>query len=138
MTPSNRLRLIAAALGATTVLAGLGVRFALPRGVATDIGGDALYAVLVYAAVTFTAPRARPTSIAVVAGSLCVAIELCQLTGLPRLWAGGFPPIALVFGTGFDARDIVVYLAAVALAAIVDVITGQKRAAVRRSRLDVR
>lgn len=135
MTAVGRRRLAAVALAAATVPAGLTMRFVLPRGVATDIGGDALYAVLVYAAVVLIAPRARPALVAGVAGSFCVAIELFQLTGLPRLWGADFPPIALVLGTGFDARDIVVYVAAAALAAGVDMVTGRtERCGRRRSR----
>lgn len=120
MTTAGRRRLIAAGLAAATVVAGLAVRFALRGGAASDIAGDALYAVLVYLIVVFLAPRARPAAVAAVAGSLCVAIELFQLTGLPVAWAATFPPIALVLGSGFDARDIVVYLVAVAAAAFID------------------
>lgn len=120
MTPSGKRRVIAVAVGVTTVAAGLAVRFALPRGGARDIGGDALYAVLVYAAVVVLAPRARPAVVALVAGAICVAVELFQLTGLPLAWAATFPPIALALGTGFDARDIVVYVVAVTVAALVD------------------
>lgn len=127
MTASGRRRLVAVGVGAATVLAGLAMRFALPHGAATDIAGDALYAILVYAAVVFLVPGARPAMAALAAGAICVAIELFQLTGLPRDWAADFPPIALVLGTGFDVRDIVVYVAAVALAAAVDTVTGRRR-----------
>ena len=120
MTAAGRRRLISAGLAVATVLAGLAVRFALRRGVASDVAGDALYALLSYLIVVVVAPRARPTVVATSAGSLCVAIELFQLTGLPAAWAVTFPPIALVLGTGFDARDIVVYLVAVTGAAFVD------------------
>lgn len=120
MTTARRRRLVAAGLAVTTVLAGLAVRFALRRGAASDVAGDALYAILIYLVVAFLAPRTRPAVAAVVAASLCVAIELFQLTGLPAAWAATFPPIALVLGTGFDARDIVVYLVAVAGAAFLD------------------
>ncbi|MFT4226890.1 DUF2809 domain-containing protein [Micropruina sp.] len=126
MTTAGRRRLIAAGLAVVTVLAGLAVRFALRRGAASDVAGDGLYAILIYLIVVFLAPRARPAVAAVVAGSLCVAIELFQLTGLPVTWAATFPPIALVLGTGFDARDIVVYLVAVAGAAFMDKTIGTR------------
>lgn len=126
MTTVGRRRLIAAALAVATVLAGLAVRFALRRGAASDVAGDALYAILIYLIVVFLMPRARPTAVAVAAGSLCVAIELFQLTGLPVAWAAAFPPIALVLGTGFDARDIVVYLVAVAGVAFIDKTIGAR------------
>lgn len=127
MTASGKRRLTAVGIGTATVMAGLAMRFALPRSAATDIGGDALYAVLVYAAMVFVAPRTRPATVALAAGAICAAIELLQLTGLPRAWAASFPPIALVLGTGFDARDIIVYLAAVTIAAVVDLVTGRRR-----------
>ncbi len=120
MTTTGRRRLIAVGLAAATVMAGLAVRFMLRRGAASDVAGDALYAILVYLIVVFLAPRARPAAVAAVAGSLCVTIELFQLTGLPVAWAATFPPIALVLGSGFDARDIVVYLVAVAGTAFTD------------------
>ncbi len=120
MTTAGRRRLIAAGLAVATVFVGLAVRFALRRGAVSDVAGDGLYAILIYLIVVFLAPRARAAVAAVVAGSLCVAIELFQLTGLPVAWAATFPPIALVLGTGFDARDIVVYLVAVAGAAFLD------------------
>lgn len=66
-----------------TVAAGLVVHLALPGSIGTDIAGDALYAVLIYLLVVVLAPRLRPTSVAVIAGTVCVAIELFQLTGLP-------------------------------------------------------
>ena len=120
MTTAGRRRLIAAGLAVATVFVGLAVRFALRRGAVSDVAGDGQYAILIYLIVVFLAPRARAAVAAVVAGSLCVAIELFQLTGLPVAWAATFPPIALVLGTGFDARDIVVYLVAVAGAAFLD------------------
>ena len=120
MTTAGRRRLIAAGLAVATVFVGLAVRFALRRGTASDVAGDGLYAILIYLIVVFLAPRARAAVAAVVAGSLCVAIELFQLTGLPVAWSATFPPIALVLGTGFDARDIVVYFVAVAGAAFLD------------------
>ncbi|MFT3970535.1 MAG: DUF2809 domain-containing protein [Micropruina sp.] len=126
MTTIGRRRLTAAGLAAATVSAGLAVRFALRRGAASDVGGDALYAVLIYVIIVFLVPRARPSVVAVVAGSLCVAIELFQLTTLPAAWAATFPPVALVLGTGFDARDLVVYLIAVAGAASMDKIIGAR------------
>ncbi len=126
MTTVGRRRLIAAGLTVATVAAGLAVRFALRRGAASDVAGDGLYAILIYLIVVVLAPRARPAVAAVVAGLLCVGIELFQLTGLPVAWAATFPPIALVLGTGFDARDIVVYLVAVAGAAFMDKTIGAR------------
>lgn len=130
-TPRHR-RLVAAGLAAATVLCGLSVRFAYPRGAASDIAGDALYAVLVYLIVVFVSPRTRPVVVAVIAALLCVAVEVFQLTGLPHAWAATFPPVALVLGTGFDARDILVYLGAVVVACASDCLVVHLRARRRR------
>ncbi|MFT4215720.1 MAG: DUF2809 domain-containing protein [Micropruina sp.] len=120
MTTPGRRRLFAAGGAAATVLAGLTTHFVRPHGTSSDIAGDALYAVLIYTLVVFALPRTPPAVAAVIAGSACVAIELFQLTGLPRLWAATFSPIALVLGTGFDVRDLVVYVVAVAVAGLID------------------
>lgn len=128
MTAAGSRRLVAVALAIATVAAGLGMRAVLPRGVATDAAGDALYAVLIYTLTVAVLPRTRPATIALLAGAFCVAVEFFQLTGLPRVWATVFPPIALVLGTGFDARDIVVYLAALTIAAALDTVAFRRRA----------
>ena len=127
-TPASGRRRIAALLQAVvTVAAGLVVHLVLPGSVGTDIAGDALYAVLIYLLVVVLAPRLRPASVAVIAGTLCLALELFQLTGLPRVWAESFGPVALVFGSGFDVRDLVVYVAAVSAAALLDTALGHRR-----------
>ena len=51
----------------------------------------------------------------------CVGVELLQLTGVPLALAERVPPVALLLGTGFDARDLVVYVCAVAVAVAVDI-----------------
>lgn len=51
----------------------------------------------------------------------CVGVELLQLTGVPLAIAERVPPVTLLLGTGFDARDLVVYVCAVAVAVAVDV-----------------
>ena len=118
---ARRVRRIAAALALTVVVvSGLLVARVLPPSMATDVAGDALYAVAVYAGLALLAPRMLPSLLAVIAAAWCVGVELFQLTGLPLAWAAGFPPAALVLGSGFDARDVVVYIAALAAAALVD------------------
>lgn len=54
------------------------------------------------------------------AAAWCVAVELFQLTGLPGQWGVAFPPLMLVLGTVFDARDLLIYVVAIALCAVVD------------------
>jgi hypothetical protein len=116
----------AGALGAI-VAAGLVVHGLLPDSAATDIAGDALYAVAIYAGLVVLLGRTKSAIVAALAAAWCIAVELLQLTGVPRALAEGFAPLALVFGTGFHARDLVVYVAAVAVAAIVDTAVRRRR-----------
>ena len=121
--PSGRprtRRIVAAALLAATVGAGLVVHVALPDTAATDIAGDALYAVAAYLAVVLIAPRLPPLVVGAIAAAWCVGVELFQLTGLPLAWGAQFAPAMLVLGTVFDARDLGVYVATIALATACD------------------
>lgn len=113
-------RLVAALLLVVTVAAGLLVHGVLPDTAATDIAGDALYAVAAYLAVVLIAPRLPPLAAGGIAAAWCVAVELFQLTGLPLVWGATFPPVMLVLGTVFDARDLLVYVATIILATAVD------------------
>ncbi len=118
----RRRRLIAGVLLAVTVGAGLLVHALLPDNAATDIAGDALYAMAAYLAVVLLAPRLPALAAGVIAAAWCVAVELFQLTGLPLAWGAHFTPAMLVFGTVFDARDVLVYLLTIALATAVAVV----------------
>ena len=118
--PSIRRRAIAAVLLIATIGAGLLVHGALPDTAATDIAGDALYAVAAYLAVVLVAPRLSPLVVGGIAAAWCTAVELFQLTGLPLVWGAQFSPVMLVLGTVFDARDLVVYLVTIALATALD------------------
>lgn len=118
---ARRLRRTAAAVAmAALVIAGLIVHLALPETSASDIAGDALYAAAVYTAIVLIAPGLRPIAAALIAAALCLAIELFQLTGIPLRLGVLFPPAMLVLGTVFDARDLVVYPAAVGVVWAVD------------------
>lgn len=86
-----------------------------------DIAGDALYAVLIYALITCALPRARSDAVAVAAALVCATVEFSQLTGIPRALAEAFPPVQLVLGSGFDPRDLAVYVCAVAVTVAIDV-----------------
>lgn len=119
MTAITRRRIVLFILAAVTVTAGLIVHCTV-TGVPGDVAGDALYAVLIFLLVALVAPRAHPAAVAVIAFAVCAAVELLQLTGLPRELASVFPPSALILGSGFDARDIVVYAVAVAVTALAD------------------
>lgn len=115
-----RRRLIAGVLLVATIGAGLLVHAALPDTRATDIAGDALYAVAAYLAVVLLAPRLPALAAAAIAAGWCTGVELFQLTGLPLTWGAQFPPVMLVLGTVFDARDLVVYLATIAAVTALD------------------
>ncbi|MGX5771343.1 DUF2809 domain-containing protein [Microbacterium trichothecenolyticum] len=122
---TRRRRTVAAVLLAATVAAGLVVYALLPDTAATDIAGDALYAVAAYVAVVLLAPRLTAIAAGAIAAAWCVGVELFQLTGLPLAWGAQFPPVMLVLGTVFDTRDLVVYVATIILATAVDVLLGK-------------
>lgn len=128
--PLARRRLAAAAAVLCLVLAGLAVHLLLPDSAFSDIAGDALYAGAVYAGLVLVAARWHPLVVGAVALAWCVGVELLQLTGMPERIGGVFPPVMLVLGTVFDARDLVVYAVAVAAATILDLALGRRRVAV--------
>lgn len=130
MIAPARRRLVAASLAALVVVAGLAVHVGASSA-ASDIAGDALYAAMAYLLVVLLAPRWPVWLAAVVAAAWCVAVEFLQLTGLPAVWGAVFPPVRLVLGTGFDARDILVYVVAAGVCAAVDAVI---RLCVRRAR----
>ncbi len=121
-------RLAAVLALAVVVAAGLAVHRLMPSSVASDVAGDALYAVAVYTGLVLLLPRARPLVLAAGAVVWCVAVELLQLTGVPITLAERMPVAALVLGSGFDARDLVVYVLAVASALGVDGVVTRVRA----------
>ncbi len=102
-------RVFAARGIALVVIAGLVVALGLPDTPVTDVTGDALYVAAVYLLVVLVAAHRHPLVVGVVTAAWCVAVELFQLTGLPEVWGTAFWPIMLVFGTVFDARDLLVY-----------------------------
>ncbi|TXK10819.1 DUF2809 domain-containing protein [Microbacterium saccharophilum] len=103
-----------------TVAAGLFVSGVLPDTVATDVAGDALYVVVVWALVVILAPRLPALAVAGIVLVWCTAVELFQLTGLPDAWGAAFTPIMLVLGTVFDPRDLLIYAVATVVLLAVD------------------
>ncbi|PPL14737.1 ribosomal maturation YjgA family protein [Microterricola pindariensis] len=122
--PDARRWLLLGGLVLATLGLGLAVRFGL-AGLAGDLLGGALYAVLVFQLVTAASWLIRPRAvsrwwrIALLTAALCWGVELLQLTGLPEQWAAAFPPARLVFGTTFSAPDLPAYVIGAALAAVV-------------------
>lgn len=124
-TAVKRRRIAAVVALAAVVTAGLAVHMLLPDSAVTDIAGDALYAAAVAAFIVVLAPRWNPLLIGGIAAVWCIGIELFQLTGVPVRVAEVFPPAVLVLGTVFDARDLVVYVLAIAVVTAVDVAVGR-------------
>ncbi|MEV7693550.1 DUF2809 domain-containing protein [Microbacterium sp. NPDC089189] len=120
MSPIAGRRVVAALVAVLTVAAGLAVHRLAPENAAGDIAGDALYAVLTVLLAVVVLPRAPSWVAGGVGVGWCVLVELFQLTGWPLAWASSFPPVVLVLGTVFDARDLVIYVLAGATAAVVD------------------
>jgi hypothetical protein len=94
---------------AAAISAGLLVHGLLPDNAVSDIAGDVLYALAVYAGIVMIAPRAAPVAVGGLALAWCVLVELFQLTGIPQRLGAAFSPAMLVLGTVFDARDLFVY-----------------------------
>lgn len=134
----SRRRVVATAGAAATIGCGLAVHGLLPDTAASDIAGDALYALLIYLLVVAVAPRARDVVPFAVSIAWCTAVELLQLTGLPERAGAAFPPAMLVLGTAFDPRDLLVYVVTVAIAAGADAvlcsIRSRRALTARRSR----
>src|SRR5689334_16387722 len=71
--------------------------------------GDALYAVMVFGIVTLVRPNARAVTRSAVAFAICFALELFQLTGIPKTM-----PRALrtALGDTFSWHDVACYAVA--------------------------
>jgi hypothetical protein len=138
MTPRTRRRAAVVAL-AVVIAAGLAVH-ALPGSAATDVAGDALYAIAAYSLVVAVAPGLHPLVVGAFALVWCIAVELLQLSPVPLAVASVLPPARLVLGSGFDPRDLVVYGVAALFAGIADAAArrispvGRSRPAARRPR----
>jgi len=125
--PVRRRRLIALIALVAVIAAGLVTNRVLTGSAATDIAGDALYAAAAYTGLVVLWPRARRIVLAGVAAAWCIGVELFQLTGVPALLSARFPPAALVFGSGFDARDLAVYVLAIVAALGLDSVVARRR-----------
>ncbi len=66
---------------AAVIAAGLAVHRLLPSSVASDVTGDALYAVAAYSGLVLLLPRAPRPVPAAGAALWCIGVELLQLTG---------------------------------------------------------
>lgn len=106
-----------------SVVLGLSIR-TLSDAAWTGPAGDGLYAVLVYILVAILIPSKSKALIAAAAVTVCVMIELFQLTGLPAELGESWPPLRLVLGTTFGTADLLAYASGAAVAYAVDQTTG--------------
>ena len=117
----NRLRL--AAVLALTIAAGLSTRassLGLPDVIALN-AGDALWTVAVYLCFALLVPSARPATLAVLALSTSIAVELSQLSQASWLTATRSTRVGgLVLGHGFLWVDLLRYCTGALIALAVD------------------
>lgn len=122
-TPVVRQRARYVALGVTTLIAGLLVRFA-PLGLPWFVmkyGGSTMWALMVYWVLAFIWPRGGVGPAALVAGVIATLVELQRLYHSPGLDAFRHSLAGiLLLGNFFSVRDIVAYWLAIAVGAVVD------------------
>lgn len=96
-------------------------------GAVADKAGDVLYAALVVLGLWLLRPGARVLALAGAALAWCVAVELLQLTDVPRAVATVVPAARLVLGSGFDPLDLPAYALGCLLGAAVVVLARRAR-----------
>lgn len=111
-----RRRVFPTVAGLLTLAAGLALRAAF-SGWLSKYGGVALWATLVYFLVLWVRPRLAVARAALLCLAISVAVELFQLTPVPRALYELHPAFALVFGTTFHAWDLPAYAAGALLGA---------------------
>ncbi|XBH22672.1 DUF2809 domain-containing protein [Jonesiaceae bacterium BS-20] len=112
----NRTRLVLLGCALAVILAGLLIRFGVPRlsasplaGLLGDLGGSVLYAALWVILIRFVRPTMQRMPVALWAFGISAAIELLQLTAFPSLAVQKFAPLALLLGSTFNPLDLVGY-----------------------------
>lgn len=116
-----RRRTRAALIALVLIPLGIGWRMLpLPR-LAWKYGGSFLWAVMVYWLVVALLPRLRPRYALLIAATVALGVELSRLIHVP--WLDDFRDTTLgklVLGKYFNLKNVVVYWAGIAAAAIVD------------------
>lgn len=130
----SRRRITAGGALVLVVVAGLLAHGVLPESAFADIAGDALYVGAVYLALVLVLPGLRPWLVGSISLAWSAGVELLQLTGVPHRLGELLPPLTLVLGTAFDARDLVVYAVAAALLTAIDGLSGRAMPAAPRER----
>ena len=103
---------------ACILLAGLAVH-AFADGLVGGFAGDALYAALIVVLVAWLVPRAARWVAPALALAFCWAIELLQLTPVPRAIETRIPGSYFVLGSTFQWIDLAAYAVGVAAVAMV-------------------
>ena len=111
-------RAFATTAAVLTLVAGLGCR-AVFSGWVSKYGGVALWATLVYFLVLWVRPQLAVARAALLCLAISVAVELFQLTPVPRAFYQVHAAFALVFGTTFHAWDLPAYAVGALLGAAI-------------------
>jgi hypothetical protein len=127
MSSSARRRVALTVVAAMVVVGGLTVH-ELADGWAGAFAGDALYAVLMVVLVALVAPRAPSALVGGVALTVCVGIELLQLTGVPARLSATIPGVELALGSTFQATDLVAYAIGAVVATTADLLVTRRAA----------
>jgi len=117
-------------LCAAIVIVGLSLRrygfdLGLP-GTIVKYGGSGLWGAMLFFLVAIAAPRLSRWTIAWISMPIAVCVELSRLVHTP--WLDEFrltPAGALLLGRIFSARDIIAYIAGIALASALDRVAGR-------------
>ena len=134
--PSRRNPLVRFALIALAAILGIGSRsyaHALPRLVAA-YAGDTLWALAAFAGMGLLLPRASTRTVALLALSLSIAVELSQLYHTP--WLDSIRETTLgglILGFGFLWSDLVCYAAGVGIGVCAEAVL--RRGSRRQSRV---
>ncbi len=122
MSPRPLALSLALMLG--TILAGLAIRFihmGLPFFV-VKYGGSMLWALMIYWILSTLMPNWRLIPVAILSGTLATAVEFAKLYHQPALDAFRLTiPGILLLGRIFSIWDIVAYLFAIGMGAVIDV-----------------
>jgi hypothetical protein len=121
MHSTTRERLVACGGLAITIACGLWVRSTIFAGDATWAQrlGTALWAMALVLVLRAMSPRWSMARTWIVAMAVAIAVELLQLTGIPRAISGWLPLARLFLGSDFDARDLLWLAIGVVLGAVV-------------------
>lgn len=104
---TGRLRVLAVVAASGCLVLGLAL---LDRTPLIDVLGSMLYVVFFGLLIVLVWPRLSAITVAAIALALAVAIELLQLTPVPAAIVDAVPVSRLLFGSAFDAMDLVAYL----------------------------